>query len=468
MIRTRFAPSPTGHLHVGGARTALYAWIFAKQKRGEFVLRIEDTDRQRSTEQSVAGITEAMKWLGLMPDSQPVFQSKRLKRYQEVADHLIKTDQAYWCYCTPEELSELRLEQKNKGLKPRYDGRWRPENLKIKTIPNGIKPVLRFKNPLTGTVRWNDLVKGPIEIANAELDDLVILRSDGTPTYNFGVVVDDADMQISHVIRGDDHVNNTPRQINIFKALDYSNPHFAHLPMILGQDGERLSKRHGAVSVLEFKKAGYLPSAFLNYVARLGWGRGDAEKFTITELVKWFSLEGVSKAPARFDTEKLDWLNKLYIKETSDDELAGGVCRIFIEWGRDVDTRDPSIVGLIALLKDRATLLTDLAKATMKFYQYSFPSEEMINQYFSKDIVASLEYLRKELASIEWKKDEIGGLLKSTAKKYKKKFPEIAMPLRLIVMGTTDTPALNATLEILGRSRVCKRIDDQMPRLKRL
>ena len=218
MIRTRFAPSPTGHLHVGGARTALYAWIFAKQKRGEFILRIEDTDSQRSTEKSVNGIMEAMKWLGLMPDSQPVFQSNRLKRYQEAADYLIKTDQAYWCYCTPEELSELRLEQKNRGLKPRYDGRWRPENLKIKTVPNGIKPVLRFKNPLAGSVKWNDLVKGPIEIANAELDDLVILRSDGTPTYNFGVVVDDADMQISHVIRGDDHVNNTPRQINIFNA----------------------------------------------------------------------------------------------------------------------------------------------------------------------------------------------------------------------------------------------------------
>ena len=468
MIRTRFAPSPTGHLHVGGARTALYAWIFAKQKRGEFILRIEDTDSQRSTEKSVNGIMEAMKWLGLMPDSQPVFQSNRLKRYQEAADYLIKTDQAYWCYCTPEELSELRLEQKNKGLKPRYDGRWRPENLKIKTVPNGIKPVLRFKNPLAGSVKWNDLVKGPIEIANAELDDLVILRSDGTPTYNFGVVVDDADMQISHVIRGDDHVNNTPRQINIFNALDYSNPHFAHLPMILGQDGERLSKRHGAVSVLEFKKAGYLPSAFLNYVARLGWGRGDAEKFTITELVKWFSLEGVGKAPARFDTEKLDWLNKLHIKETSDDELAGSVRTIFTEWGKNVDTHDPPIIGLIALLKDRAMLLTDLAKSAIKFYQYTFPSEELINQHFSEEIVVAMEYIREELDSIEWKKDEIGAVLKGTAKKYKKKFPEIAMPLRLMVMGTTDSPALNATLEILGRSRVCKRIDDQMLRLKRL
>ncbi len=317
MIRTRFAPSPTGYLHVGGARTALFSWAYARKHGGKFVLRIEDTDLERSTEASVNAIIDGMKWLGLDWDEGPYRQMQRLARYREVAEQLLRADKAYWCYASKEELEQMREQQRARGAKPRYDGRWRPENSKAAGLkpPAGVAPVLRFRNPDEGAVTFIDLVKGPITVANGELDDLVILRADGVPTYNFGVVVDDLDMGITHVIRGDDHVNNTPRQVNIFQALGAPLPQFAHAPMILGADGERLSKRHGAVSVMQYPQDGYLPEALFNYLARLGWSHGDAEKFTREQFVEWFDLAHVSKSTAQFDMAKLAWLNHEYIKE---------------------------------------------------------------------------------------------------------------------------------------------------------
>src|SRR5256885_5294184 len=319
MIRTRFAPSPTGYLHVGGARTALFSRAYARKHGGKFVLRIEDTDLERSTEASVQTILDAMRWLGLDWDEGPFRQMQRLQRYREIAERPIREGKAYRCYCTREELDRMREAQRARGEKPRYDGRWRDSKA---TPPAGVKPVIRFKNPLDGDVSFRDLVKGSITIANAELDDVVLLREDGVPTYNFGVVVDDLDMKITDVIRGDDHVNNTPRQIHIFNALGAALPKFGHVPMILGSDGERLSKRHGAVSVLQYRDEGYLPEALLNYLARLGWSHGDDELFAVKQLIECFDLAHVSRSAAQFNPEKLAWLNQQYLKSTSDARLA--------------------------------------------------------------------------------------------------------------------------------------------------
>jgi glutamyl-tRNA synthetase len=323
MVRTRFAPSPTGYLHIGGARTALFCWAYAKQKGGTFILRVEDTDRERSTDASVQAILDGMNWLGLDYEG-PFFQMQRLERYRAAVERLLEQGHAYHCYATREEIDALREQQRARGEKPRYDGRWRPENAKRLGLkpPAGAQPVIRFRTPDSGEVTFNDLVKGPITVANAELDDLVIMRADGIPTYNFGVVIDDIDMNITHVVRGDDHVNNTPRQINIYRALGADLPLFAHLPMILGADGERLSKRHGAVSVMQYFEDGYLPEALNNYLARLGWSHGDDEKFSMAQLVEWFDLAHVSRSPARFDPEKLAWLNQQYLKEADEGRLA--------------------------------------------------------------------------------------------------------------------------------------------------
>src|ERR1041384_5435915 len=331
-VRTRFAPSPTGYLHIGSVRTALFCWAYARHYRGQFILRIEDTDLERSTAESVQAILDGMRWVGLDWDEGPFFQMQRLARYREVAEALIAGGHAYRDYMSREELEALRKQQVEKGEKPRYDGRWRPERAKALglTPPKGVAPVVRFRTPEEGEVGWNDLVKGPISFPNAELDDLVLLRADGVPTYNFGVVVDDIDMDITYVIRGDDHVNNTPRQIHIFNALEARLPQFGHVPMILGADGERLSKRHGAVSVMQYKDEGYLPEALLNYLARLGWSHGDEEIFSREQLVEWFDLAHISKSPARFDPEKLAWLNAQYIKK-ADGARLGEILRPFLE-----------------------------------------------------------------------------------------------------------------------------------------
>ncbi len=464
MIKTRFAPSPTGDLHVGGARTALFAWAFARKFKGQFILRIEDTDHARSSRESTEGILDSMRWLGLTYNGEPHFQSKRLARYREVAERLIGEDKAYWCYASPDELSQMREAQRAQGLKPRYDGRWRPENIGNRPAPDNIKPVLRFRNPDNGTTSWSDLVRGKISISNGELDDLIIMRADGFPTYNFGVVVDDSDMQISHVIRGDDHINNTPRQINILKALNLSLPEYAHLPMILGSDGERLSKRHGADSVLAYKDAGYLPEAILNYLARLGWGHGNQEKFSIGQMIDWFSLNKVSKAPAKFDFEKLDWLNKEYIKDKPNEDLSdvisGEIDRVL---GGQTENHPP-VSSVIGLVKDRTKNTVELVESVLSFMQYAAPTSDLIEKYYTVDIYPCVNYFRQQLDHIPWDKEQISIAFKKSLSQYDKKFPQLAMPLRVMVMGIDQSPAINLTFEVLGRDKVCNRIDKELSR----
>jgi glutamyl-tRNA synthetase len=455
----RFAPSPTGALHIGGARTALYNWLLARGSGGTFVLRIEDTDRERSTQPSVQAILDGMAWLELAHDG-PYFQMERLARYRELAEELIRKDRAYYCYATREELDALREQQRAKGEKPRYDGRWRPENAKRLglTPPPGVTPVIRLRNPDSGEITFNDLVKGPITVANAELDDLVLMRSDGIPTYNFGVVVDDIDMDITHVIRGDDHVNNTPRQINIYKALGAKLPEFAHVPMILGQDGERLSKRHGAVSVMQYQEEGYLPEALVNYLARLGWSHGDEEKFSREQLVEWFDLRHISKSPARFNPEKLSWLNAQYIKEADDARLAELTKPFLVADGCNLDS-GPDLKRVAALLKERASTIKELADSAVYFYRAIEAPDDLKRQHLTVDIRPALGDLRQRFAGIDWDRAKINENIKAIVAEHKLKLPKIAMPLRVMATGTTHTPSIDATLELIGKAEVLARMD---------
>jgi glutamyl-tRNA synthetase len=459
MVRTRFAPSPTGYLHIGGARTALFCWAYAKKHGGTFILRIEDTDRERSTQASTQAILDSMQWLGFDYDG-PYYQMERLERYRAVAQQLVQQGDAYYDYASKEELEALREQQRSRGEKPRYDGRWRPENVQRLglTPPAGVTPVIRFRNPDQGEVTFDDLVKGLITVANAELDDLVLMRSDGIPTYNFGVVVDDIDMRITHVIRGDDHVNNTPRQINIYRALRAQLPQFAHVPMILGQDGERLSKRHGAVGVMQYQEEGYLPEALLNYLARLGWSHGDDEKFTREQLVAWFDLHHISKSPARFNPEKLAWLNAQYIKETDDVRLAELTEPFLSAEGCNVDA-GPLLTNVVALLKGRASTIKELAAAAIYFYRRVEAPDELKRQHLTADIKPALVQLRQRLETIEWNRAEINETIKAIVGEYKLKLPQIAMPLRVALTGTTQTPPIDATLELIGRDEVLARMD---------
>jgi glutamyl-tRNA synthetase len=459
MVRTRFAPSPTGYLHIGGARTALFAWAYARKHGGKFILRIEDTDLERSTQQSIDAILEGMRWLGLDWDEGPIFQMQRLDRYQEVIERLIRGGHAYPCYATREELDAMREAQRAKGIKPRYDGRWRPENAKAAglTPPAGQKPVIRFRNPDAGEVTWDDEVKGPISIRNEELDDLVLMRADGVPTYNFGVVVDDLDMEISHVIRGDDHVNNTPRQINIYRALGAALPQFAHVPMILGSDGERLSKRHGAVSVMQYPEDGYLPEALVNYLARLGWSHGDDEMFSVAQLVEWFDLAHIARSPAQFDPDKLKWLNTQYLKLRSDAELAAMVKPLVERDGGKVD-RGPELTGVVALLKERASTVNELADAAMLFYREPQPPEELVMQHLTPGAEAALRELLKTFETIGWNRAAINEAIKATVKSSGLKMPQLAMPLRVLVTGQAQTPSVDAVLELTGREATIARM----------
>lgn len=456
-IRTRFAPSPTGYLHIGGARTALFSWAFARQKGGEFVLRIEDTDRERSTQASVDAILDGMKWLGLDWDEGPVYQMDRLARYKEVADDLIRRGLAYPCYASKDELDAMRGAQRAAGLKPRYDGRWRPENAAGKAPPAGVEPVIRFRNPDDGDVVWHDLVKGTISINNSELDDLVILRADGVPTYNFGVVIDDWDMGITQVIRGDDHVNNTPRQINLLRAIGAPVPDYAHVPMILGHDGERLSKRHGAVSVLQYEDDGYLPEALLNYLARLGWSHGDDEVFSLQQMVEWFDLGHISRSPARFDGEKLGWINQQYLKICPAPRL-GELLRPRLEQaGLNVDD-GPDVARVADLLRERGVTLNELADAAHYFYTAPTPPAELVAQHVTDEVRPALQALTNALQAADWNAETLGPLIKDTATAHGLKMPKVAMPLRVLVCGTTSTPSIDAVLAVLGRERVLKRL----------
>jgi glutamyl-tRNA synthetase len=455
MIRTRFAPSPTGYLHVGGARTALFSWAYARKHGGQFVLRIEDTDLERSTAESTQAILDSMLWLGLDWDEGPFHQMERLARYREVADRLIAAGQAYHCFATKGELDALREAQRARGEKPRYDGRWRPENAKGRTLPYGHKPVVRFRNPDDGEVVWRDLVKGEIRIANNELDDLVLLRADGVPTYNFGVVVDDLDMQITHVIRGDDHVNNTPRQINIYRALRATLPEFAHVPMILGADGERLSKRHGAVSVLQYRDDGYLPEAMVNFLARLGWSHGDAEMFSSEQFVEWFDLEHISHSPAQFNPEKLRWLNQQYLKVAQPDDLARELKSRLPE-----DSFDPRTVAEVAgLYRERAATLTELGEYVTQFYSDRPPPGELLAEHVTDAVKPALRSLAERFATVEpWAEEGIKSAFEGALKAHGLKMPKLAVPVRVVVFGTTHTPSLYPTLALAGKARVVERL----------
>jgi glutamyl-tRNA synthetase len=452
--RTRFAPSPTGYLHIGGARTALFSWAYARRHGGQFILRIEDTDLERSTAQSVQAILEGMTWLGLDWDEGPFFQMKRLARYREVAEQLIAADHAYYDYMSREELEALRQEQLKNNLKPRYDGRWRPERAKGKTPPRDRPPVVRFRTPEEGEVGWNDLVKGPISFPNAELDDLVLLRADGVPTYNFGVVVDDLDMNITHVIRGDDHVNNTPRQIHIFRALQKDLPAFAHVPMILGADGERLSKRHGAVSVMQYRDEGYLPEALVNYLARLGWSHGDDEIFAKDELVQWFDLRHVSRSPAQFNPEKLAWINQQYIKAASDARLAELVAPELRKRGMQPGG-GPPLEKVLHLLKDRANSVLQLADEAMLFYAVEVDPGQ---PDWDENVGKALRMLKAKLIATKWERAAINDAIKEVVKSSGLKMPQVAMPLRRLVTGRTQTPSIDAVLELIGRETVLMRL----------
>ena len=460
-VRTRFAPSPTGFLHLGSARTALFAWAFARRHGGQFILRIEDTDVERSTKEAIKAILDAMAWLDLDYDEGPYYQMQRLPRYKAVLDDMLERGLAYRCYTTPQELEALRAEQMARGEKPRYDGRWRPENLQPgQTPPAGIAPVYRFKNPTQGSVAWDDQVKGHIEISNAELDDLVIVRSDGIPTYNFGVVVDDLDMGISHVIRGDDHVNNTPRQINVIRALGAEPPVYGHLPTVLGADGTKLSKRHGAVSVMQYADDGFLPEALLNFLARLGWGHGDVEIFTREQLVEWFDIRHVNPAPARFDVDKLNWVNHEHIKRVSDEKLGERLRPFLGRAGLDVAC-GPSPAEVAALLRDRAPTLLKMAQDAEYFYGVTPGMREVQEKFAAKvdDAVRpALGDLCMNFQTIDWTREAIGSTIKATAAKHGLKPPQVMMAVRTLVTGTPQTPAIDAVLALVGRERTVERL----------
>ncbi len=463
MVRTRFAPSPTGYLHIGGARTALFSWAYARHHGGQFILRIEDTDIERSTPEAVQAILDGMQWLGLEHDEGPFYQTHRFMRYKEVIEQLLASGHAYHCYCSSEELDAMREAQRARGEKPRYDGRWRPEPGKTLPVPpSGVQPVVRFKNPLTGSVAWKDLVKGVIEISNTELDDLVIARADGTPTYNFCVVVDDWDMKITHVIRGDDHVNNTPRQINILKALGAEVPQYAHLSMILGDDGTKLSKRHGAVSVMQYHEDGYLPEAVINYLARLGWSHGDDEIFSREQFIQWFDLDHITASSAQFNTEKLRWINQHYIKQASDAELVADLRVRMAKRGLDID-QGPDALKVVALVKERAATLNDLADEAMLFYQDLAPSADLLSQHVTEENLAALHALKDRLGNSDWTREALGALVKDVAKEFGLKMPKLAMPVRVLVTGEPQTPSIDATLELLGRERVLARLEEHLP-----
>ena len=457
-VRTRIAPSPTGFLHLGTARTALFSWAFARHHGGDFVLRIEDTDVARSTEASVEQILASMRWLGLSYDEGPTYQMQRLARYAEVVEQMLDAGSAYRCYATPAELETMREAQRARGEKTLYDGRWRPEPGKtLPAVPDGVAPVVRFRNPPRGVVSWDDLVKGPITIANHEIDDLVIVRADGIPTYNFAVVVDDWDMRISHVFRGDEHVNNTPWQINIFHALSAPLPVFAHVPIILGDDGHKLSKRRGAVSVTAYEEAGYLPEAMLNYLARLGWSHGDEELFSREQLVSWFDGGHLSKSPAQWDPAKLDWVNAHYLKALADEPLLA-LARAQLARCDIAAPADASLLRACAVFKERCNTGADLAGWLAMVYADVTASADDVALHVPVAVRPALSSLRSRLAAIAWDKASIAAAIKETLVEHALKMGQLAPAVRVVVCGRAQTPSLDAVLEVFDRAVVLQRL----------
>lgn len=458
-VRTRFAPSPTGFIHLGNLRSALYPWAFARKMQGDFILRIEDTDQERSSQEAVDVIIEGMKWLGLDIDEGPIYQMQRMDRYREVIAQMLKDGLAYYCYMSEDELNALREQQMANKEKPRYNGFWRPEAGKdLPPPPADVKPVIRFKNPIGGSVVWDDAVKGRIEISNDELDDLVIARPDGTPTYNFCVVVDDLDMKITHVIRGDDHVNNTPRQINILKALGGESPIYAHLPTVLNDQGEKMSKRNGAMSVRDYEREGYMPEAVLNYLARLGWSHGDAEVFTKEQFVEWFDLDHLGKSPAQHNPEKLLWLNHHYIQQADVVDLAKRALPFAQNLGIKTDN-GPDFVGVVNILKDRANTLIEIAEGARLFYM-DRPNHS------DADLAANIPEVAKpaisdfiaELEAGDGSKSAVSAAFKAVLAKHGLKMPALAMPVRYAMFATTQTPAIDAVISLIGIEETKERL----------
>ncbi len=460
-VRTRFAPSPTGFLHLGGARTALFSWAFARHLGGTFILRVEDTDVQRSTPEAVQAILDGMQWLGLAHDEGPFYQMQRMDRYREVVGQMLAAGQAYHCYSTPEEIEAMRERARAEGRKPRYDGTWRPEPGKtLPAVPAGREPVVRFRNPQDGEVTWDDMVKGTIAFANTELDDLIIARPDGTPTYNFCVVVDDWDMQITHVIRGDDHVNNTPRQINILRALGAEPPIYGHVPMILGPDGDKLSKRHGAVNVMQYDEQGYLPEAMINYLARLGWSHGDDELFSREQLVAWFDGAHLSRSAAQWDPKKLNWVNAHYLRELPAEELAARVAPRIGARGGVLEGRAP-LAEVVALLAPRAETLEQLADEAMLFYgdfDASQTPPELVAQHLTDDARALLREFASVTADGDWTREALSAAMKELLARHGLKMPKLGIPLRVAATGQAQTPAIDAVLALLGKKVVQERL----------
>ena len=458
-IRTRFAPSPTGYLHLGGARTALFSWAFARHHQGVFVLRIEDTDLERSTPEAVQAILEGMEWLGMKTDEGPFYQMERNARHKEVIAQLLESGQAYYCYSSPEEVEVMRETARALGLKPRYDGTWRPEtNKTLPAIPTDRQPVVRFKTPQTGVTSWDDMVKGRISIANEELDDLIIARADGTPTYNFCVVVDDWDMAITHVIRGDDHVNNTPRQIVILEALEAQVPVYGHVPMILGPDGEKLSKRHGAVSILDYDHQGYLPEAMINYLARLGWSHGDDEIFSVEQFIEWFDAKHLSRSASQWDPKKLNWVNAHYIKQRDNTSLAALVAPRIEKLGGNPKATD--LEAVVELLKGRAETLNDLASGALMFCTpfQAAPTELQAEVLNEQARVLLADFAERASALSDWNTAALSAVIKETLAAHNAKMPQIGIPLRVAVTGQKQTPAIDAVLALLGKNTVLERL----------
>ncbi len=459
-VVTRFAPSPTGYLHIGGARTALFSYLYAKKHGGKFLLRIEDTDRERSTQAAVDAIFEGMAWLGLRSDLEPVYQTRRFERYKEVAHQLLSQGKAYRCYCSKAELEQMRAGQLARKEKPRYDGRWRPESGKtLPTPPADVQPVLRFRNPLGGAVVVEDLIKGRVSFSNQELDDLILLRADGTPTYNFCVVVDDADMHITHVIRGDDHVNNTPRQINILQALGATPPAYAHVPMILGADGVKLSKRHGAVSVTEYRALGFMPDAVLNYLVRLGWSHGDQELFTRAEMIRLFDVTQVQKSPARFDMEKLIWVNHQYLK-TADPavvapELEWHLKRLSVD-----SSQGPALTAVIEAQRERCKTLVEMSEKSVFFYSdlKSYHDKDAATHLTAETAPLLQELTGKLTALTEWTAPALHAAVNGFAEGKGLALGKVAQPIRVAVAGMAISPPIDQTLALLGRDLTLKRL----------
>jgi len=461
-VRTRFAPSPTGYLHVGGVRTALFSWLYARKHGGRFVLRIEDTDLERSTQESVNAILEGMTWLGLEYDEGPFYQTHRFERYNEVIGQLMDKGQAYRCVCSKERLEAVREQQMARNEKPRYDGHCREREISADQ-PH----VIRFRNPLDGEVVIDDLVRGRVVISNCELDDLVIRRTDGAPTYNLTVVVDDHDMSISHVIRGDDHINNTPRQINMLRALDWQVPHYAHVPMILGDDGARLSKRHGAVSVMQYLRDGYLPEALLNYLVRLGWSHGDQEVFALDEMIQLFSIEDVNRAPSTFSTEKLRWLNQQHMKDADPARIAHLLASHLGDLGID-PAQGPDLTAVVQAQRERASTLVELAQISSFYYRdFDKIEEQAAAKAFKEGADTALDAVRGHLAALQsWERPAIHGAIQAAVDALGVGFGKVAMPLRTAVTGGAPSPDLDLTLFLVGRVATIRRIDKAIERIR--